>query len=232
MSCSDYGNLLDGFYDGEFDLRTSLDIEAHLRECANCRAALAERKQLSEALAASNLYFHAPPDLRHRLTQARPSRWIWPGALVPALAALLILVVPRALHDTSPEPAVLAAHLRSLEADHLIDVPSSDNHTVKPWFNGKLDFSPPVLDLKAHGFFLTGGRLDYLNGQPAAALIYKRREHVINLFIEPTTSGNEALHSDTRRGFHILSWNTNGFAYCAVSDLNVTELTQFARLLQ
>jgi len=124
---------------------------------------------------------------------------------------------------------VLSAHLRSLAGTHLLDVPSSDHHTVKPWFNGKLDFSPAVKDVD--GFPLLGGRLEYLDGHPAAALVYGRRQHIINLFTWPS-SAPTADASETRNGYNLQSWSGNGMVFWVVSDLNQAELRQFVSLYQ
>jgi anti-sigma factor RsiW len=128
---------------------------------------------------------------------------------------------------------IISGHVRSLMADHLTDVASSDQHTVKPWFNGKLDFSPPVKDLSDHGFPLVGGRLDYLENRPVAALVYRHRKHFINLFIWPSAHGSDigkkTLASD---GYNLIHWEESGMVYWAVSDLNIGELQEFAQLIQ
>jgi anti-sigma factor RsiW len=116
-------------------------------------------------------------------------------------------------------------------AAHLTDVPSSDQHTVKPWFDGKLDFAPPVVDLADRDFTLVGGRLDYLDDQPVAALVYQRRRHVINLFVSPAGTKRDGVTADVYRGYNVLRWSGGGMSHCAVSDLNEAELREFAAAL-
>ena len=183
-------------------------------------------------------YYEAPPGLEAKIRAslreetATPSTWKW-----MAIAAAVLLVasatwnVVQFKSRVDPQRVlatnVLSAHIRSLEGTHLLDVPSSDQHTVKPWFNGKLDFSPGVKDLE--GFPLLGGRLEYFEGRPAAALIYGRRKHTINLFIWPSATTSPDA-SETRNGYHIVSWSTGGMAFWAVSDINEAELQQFVSL--
>jgi anti-sigma factor RsiW len=126
---------------------------------------------------------------------------------------------------------VISSHVRSLLATHLLDVPSTDQHTVKPWFDGKLKFSPPVYDFTERGFRLIGGRLDYINGREVAALVYQRNKHVINLFISPSESGsNTAAESFTKDGYNVSHWDRDGFEFWAVSDVNAEDLRAFADL--
>jgi anti-sigma factor RsiW len=180
-------------------------------------------------------YYEAPPGLEQRIRRSLPPEqstrplWRW-----LAIAASLLLVLSMAWNVAQLRSrqqyvvdAVLSAHVRSLAGTHLLDVPSSDQHTVKPWFNGKLDFSPPVNEVE--GFPLLGGRLEYFDGHAAAALIYGRHNHIVNLFIWPSATTGEAA-SQTHNGYHLLHWSANGMTFWAVSDLNEAELRQFVSL--
>jgi anti-sigma factor RsiW len=132
-----------------------------------------------------------------------------------------------------PTDELIAAHVRSMMVSHLTDVASSDKHAVKPWFNGKLDFSPSVLDLQEHGYQLVGGRLDYLQKQPVAALVYKHRAHIINVFIRRVDSAATMPAGYTQQqGYNLIRWRKDGLDYALVSDLNEKELRQMARLLE
>lgn len=159
--------------------------------------------------------------------------WLAPAALA---ALLLLLVWPLFLRpsaDTRLAREIVSAHARSLMAEHLTDVASTDQHTVKPWFNGKVTFSPPVVDLAAQGFPLVGGRLDVIEAQPVAALVYQRRKHFINLFIWPASrTGSRAEKTLAQRGYHLIYWTAAGMDCWAVSDVNQEELLQFAQLVR
>ena len=259
MSCEEYDTLIHGYLDGELDLLNSLRIEAHLPECASCARTYESQRALRSAMSGAKLYFKPPNDLAERIHVAlhegkkaegrasssvwrvrKPMPWriSWPWMSLAASAVLVALVAWRFGSVTSrPSPEdllaqeVLASHVRSLMANHLTDVPSSDQHTVKPWFDGKVDFSPPVKDLSGDGFPLLGGRLDYLEDRPVAALVYQRRKHFINLFIWPSAE-HSRKKSMMRQGYNLFHWMQSGMTYWAVSDLNWTELQQFVQLFQ
>ncbi|GER90031.1 membrane protein [Dictyobacter vulcani] len=250
MNCTQAQRLLHAYLDAELDLADTLEVEQHLQTCTACLAAYNNYQELQTAIKTSSLYFQTPEKLQKRIRssvlKANKTSFIshvtsWRMLSVAAMlifASLLSLwgvthFWPTSSGDTRIEQEVLASHVRSLMANHLVDVPSSDQHTVKPWFNGKLDFSPPVVDLAAQGFPLIGGRLDYLNNQPVAALVYKHRQHRINLFIWPSTQniGGET-ETNTPQGYHLIHWTKSGLTFWAVSDLNMNELQQFVQLVQ
>jgi anti-sigma factor RsiW len=236
--------------DGELDLMKSLEIEQHLQGCPVCAQAHKVLEAVRATVKGGALSFEPPPDLRDRVQAAvrrasrarpavRPLRWRWPAlaaSLVFAVLAgwgLVRLLSPRSA-DALLTEGLVANHIRSqMLPGHRVDVESSNQHTVKPWFEGKLDFSPPVCNLTGEGFSLVGGRLDYLDHRPVAALVYRRREHLINLFVWPSEQGLEAApRALTRQGYYLLHWTQSGMTYWAVSNLNEGELKEFARLIQ
>ena len=249
MSCDEVRDLLHAYADGELDLVRSLEIERHLEACAACAQACADLRAVSAALKTASLRFEPPKGLRERVrssvrrasrTRVVPLAALWRG--VAAAAALLLVVLAgwailrgsgtRSVRDL-PSEQVVASHVRSLLAEHLVDKKSSDRHEVGPWFAGKVDFKPLVKDLTDEGFPLTGGRLDYLDGRPVAAVIYKRRLHVINLFQWPADRSPDAEpKGETLRGYNLFHWIANGTHFWAVSDLNAGELEQFVHLIQ
>ena len=240
-------NLLHAYIDDELDLVRSMELEDHLAECADCALQVESFRALRAAFAASDLRYAAGDQLRTRITQAlekaeRPPAererrslpfWNW----VAAAACLLIAIGGLLLYSGNRRDETLARelvsdHVRSLMATHLTDVLTSDQHTVKPWFTGKLDFSPRVRDLTGDGFELVGGRLDYVDGHSAAAIVYQRRKHVINLFTWPAKSGDESPYTTAQQGFNLIEWTQDGMYYCAVSDLNQQELGEFVELVR
>jgi anti-sigma factor RsiW len=247
MNCNDIRGLLDAYVDAELDLMTSLEIERHLKDCAGCAQRLQNLRTLREKLRAEPLYFKAPPQLHQRVQASlrpqptwretlRRGRWLSLAAalLVGVLLATALYPLWNARTQTDAlTEAVLASHIRSLMVDHLTDVVSSDQHTVKPWFNGKLDFSPTVIDLAAEGFPLLGGRLDYLDNRTVTALVYGRQKHIINLFIWPSSGAPDAEPAaTTQQGYHLIHWSRAGAVYWAVSDVEIGELQTFVNLVQ
>jgi anti-sigma factor RsiW len=241
MTCNEARTLLHALIDGELDASHAREVEAHLGGCAACTAELAAYRQMRETIAAKDLRYATPPLLRKRieasLGKAQPAlptrrallRGFAMGSAVSAIAATgLVAIVLRDDDQQRIEAEIVSAHLRSLQAGHLTDVVSTDQHTVKPWFNGKLDVSPPVIDLTAQGFTLIGGRLDYVDARAIGAVVYKRRAHIINLFVAQTTS---TVHRPARienlQGFNIRHWSDRGLNYWAVSDLGADELAEF-----
>ena len=246
MDCREAENLIGAYVDGELDLRAALEIETHIKSCSSCARALESHQALRTTLRSGKLAYAAPEALRRRILLAtaaaapKPlSAWLaWrPLTLTASFAAFALILSSGALQwrsarfDSLLTEEVVAGHVRSLQAAHLTDVSSSDRHTVKPWFVGKLDYAPPVQDLAPEGFPLIGGRLDYLDGKSVAALVYGRAKHTINLFVWPS-AGEQSERSRTYRGYHTLRWTRGGMAYWAVSDLSEDELSRFTSLLR
>ena len=243
MNCQDTrGVLLDAYLDGELDAINAQQFERHLAECASCRTTLGNYRKLHDSVRTHIPYYAVPADVEQKIRASlRPEssdRLLeWRGWTLAA-TALATVVLALALFQTmrrAPAAAdvlaqeVVSSHIRSLMANHLTDVVSSDRHTVKPWFNGKIDFAPDVRDLASQGFPLQGGRLDYLGARSTVALIYKRRGHTINLFVWPTTEGDSRLHTMIIKGYNLVTWTRSHMAYWAVSDLNTNELSEFAK---
>jgi len=249
VGCSESRAFLHAYLDGELDLVRQVEIEEHLRTCGACSRIHQARLALGSALRSDELYFRAPAHLERKIRNAaqRPKKrsWLprlrapgWIGTAIAAAAAvaLAVLVLPTLARSSAEERVgqdVLSAHIRSLMPGHLTDVPSSENHTVKPWFSGKLDFSPPVVDLSADGYPLVGGRLDYLAGRPVAALVYRKGGHFINLFVWPSASAHEfAEATGARQGYNLVFWTRGQTNFWAISDVNASELQHFAGLVR
>jgi len=249
MDCEDARDLLHAYADNELDAMTSRELEAHLQGCPGCARAFAADRAVKTVIANPALLHAAPDVLRDRLlaaadfsslrTKRDPERTRLPWRMLATAASLVIAtgllwyllsVLARPRANELVAQAALASHLRSLQADaHLLDVQSTDQHTVKPWFAGKVDFAPPVRDLAGRGFPLIGGRLDFLQDHPVTALVYHRNKHVINLFIWPGESGRSDA---TRQGYSLVHWSDGGMTFWAVSDLNAPELHHFANLFR
>lgn len=256
--CAAWEPLLNGYLDGELDAVHVMEVERHLSTCPACAALLARMERVGQLMGQDDVRWRAPPALRDsvmaaldrergtaaparlasaiaglstRLAALLPLARRW--SLLPSLAVLaaaLVLVVLPPRNGPSLEAELVSGHVRSLLADHLTDVVSSNRHTVKPWFGGRIDFSPQVVDLAAQGFPLAGGRLDYIGGRVVAALVYRRNGHVINVFVWPAggdTRLEKALRARTHEGYTLLNWSEAGLTYWAISDLNTVELKEF-----
>lgn len=258
MSCDDKRPLIHALADGELDVVHAGEIEAHIARCPDCAAKLVEITALKQRLSAPGLRMQAPAALAQRIAQALPAPVKEPMRLGPgngaisalpkralilrvqgalagaggafALAACLALFVMRAGSSDEVERSLVDGHLRSLAGAHLFDVQSTDQHTVKPWFAGKLDVTPPVPDLALKGFTLVGGRLDYVGGRATAVVVYSRRKHVINLFVWPGTE--PAPPATEVSGYGLRHWTKDGLTFWAVSDIAEPELAEFEAAFQ
>jgi anti-sigma factor RsiW len=240
--CADRVLLIQAELDGELDAAGSAALQTHLEGCAGCRAVQADLRALSAGLRREAPRHPAPERLRTALAAhleppprpalrvvRHPALAFGAGAAlaagVAAGVALAVLPVPPATLDDQ----AVADHIRALQPGHLTDVESSDRHMVRPWFDGRIDYAPPVRDFAAAGFPLIGGRLDYLGGRPVAALVYRRDRHLIDLYVWPAT-GEAAPVPRTRNGYAVVGWRAGGMAFLAVSDLEAAQLLAFARL--
>jgi anti-sigma factor RsiW len=240
MTCNQAGILLHALIDGELDARHAREVEAHTAGCARCAAQLAAIRELRQAMQGASLRHAAPHSLRSTIDRTVPVPSVATnrrsllkgfalGSIASAVAAsgVTFMIVSQDRDSRILNEAV-SAHLRSLQAQHLTDVLSTDQHTVKPWFNGRIDLAPPVFDLAGQGFTLIGGRLDYIDGKPVAAIVYRRRVHVINLFVMQNLGPRlQTVELDTFQGFNILRWSDRGLNLLAISDLNQDELKEF-----
>jgi anti-sigma factor RsiW len=250
LNCEDTRLLLHANVDGELDLPKSLELEAHVKTCTACAREQLTLRTLRAAFSNSTLYYDAPGRLESRIKAAvrnarraeygRGNLFPYLGWAAAAVAALLLIsITVRGVLPFGSSTSELTAreviddHLRSLTQNHLTDVLASNQHTVKPWFDGKISFAPPVSDFTAQGFPLIGGRLDYLDNRPAAAVVYRRRQHIINLFIAPAPHAIDTSPvSRARAGYSVIEWSKSGMNYWAVSSLNPSELSQFAQLVR
>ena len=251
MECDRARELIDAYVDRELAVELSAEMQLHIESCAACRALHEDRRALSAHLKEPALYATAPERLQRRIADAiaaessptslRPARRQWLQLAAACVAAAVLGSGTTYLSLTtgnrrSLADEVVANHVRSLLVENrVVDVPSSDEHTVKPWFNGKLDFAPPVVDLTGDGFPLLGGRLDYVGKRTVAALVYRHRQHIINLFLWPAdggATGGGALATESPQGYHVIHWSSAGMTYWAVSDINPVDLKAFGDLVQ
>lgn len=249
MNCQDVRKVLHGYVDGELDLTTCLALEGHLGECPACARDCVSQRRLGAAIKAEAPYFRATPDLRRRIQTSLPAKKApqpfargFPWRMLGMAAAFALVALGGwslgrfPLHSAPNESLVqelVASHVRSqMVENHRVDVASSDRHTVKPWFEGKVDFAPPVKDLSKQGFVLVGGRLDYLDNRPVAVLVYQRRSHLINLFIWSADHSPTAPNLVDRHGYGLIHWTQDGMTFWAVSNLNEAELRDFTNLIR
>lgn len=249
MNCELANSAVHGYFDGELDAVRAAEFERHLETCAECQASLEHIDSLRTQLQRGGLYENASLQLRARVrqgideaTESPRARAVgqWRRLLLPAFAAVTValLAVSFFAMQSRRESArlsseVLDAHVRSLQPGHLTDVLSTDQHTVKPWFDGKLEFIPPVTDYSAQGFPLVGGRLDVVDGRNVAALVYSRRKHIINLFVWPLRSGEKPLGTTgSRQGYNWILWGSEEMQFCVISDVSAGDLQQFRTLMK
>lgn len=244
MDCTLDRHLLDGYLDGELGFERALEVEAHLASCPSCTQEVEGWKHMRAAIQDPELYHRAPAALEEKIRARFPNgerklsvswlqRWLWAGGGA-AFATAAMLLAFLGWHPASPTMAqeIATSHIRSMMSDHLMDVVSTDQHTVKPWFDGKIDFAPPVQDFAAEGYPLAGGRLDYVGKRKVAVLIYHRALHIINVYVWPAEdAGSSPIRVDTVQGYNVLAWKKNGFEFRAASDLNVPELRDLANLV-
>lgn len=238
-ACADQELLLGALVDGELDAANTAMIEAHVARCDGCRAELERIDAVRRLVAADGVRHRAPDGLAERIAQlpellaTPPSRtrllgWLASGVGGALAASLAIFAfVPMAANSPVDEQLV-SSHVRSLQPGHLTDVQTTNQHIVKPWFNGRIDFSPPVPELADAGFPLAGGRLDSVNGKTVAAIVYHRRLHTVNLFVWPAKDSGE--RSFVKDGFAVTEWSRNGLRFAEVSDIPPAELRQFQEL--
>src|SRR6185312_4810285 len=245
MNCDETARWIDPLVDGELDVRNTAEVQAHLEGCRRCGSRYRAHQALSSGIRGLDLGYSAPPSLLERINAAleaetasatvlrpaqRPARrgvsqWLmWAGWPVAVAASAMLATVLLQQRSVEAE-ALVSAHVRSLLVDHLNDVISTDHHTVKPWFAGKIDFSPPVPDLKARGFELVGGRLDYVRSRPVAAVIYRKHGHIINVLAALPGQGiGELSHSERVQGYSLRAWRQAGLDLVAISDIDPREL--------
>jgi anti-sigma factor RsiW len=245
MNCEAAKPLVYALVDGELDAGHAQEVEAHVASCRHCAAMLASARDLHQAMTQLDLRYRAKLRLSSRIEAAlpRPARvttdrrtllkgFAFGATLSSAVAATGLILLIKDDREQRMAADVLSAHLRSLQSARVTDIETSDQHAVKPWFNGKVDIAPPVVDLTAKGFTLLGGRLDYVDGRPSAVIVYKRRKHIIDLFVEQNAPESKQPASAIElRGFNILHWAEAGLSFWAISDIDASELSEFKKKL-
>ena len=252
MNCQETRHVLDSYFDGELGVAYRLDIDGHLRRCTGCAETLKNYQEVRRGIQASGMYYEAPAELKSsirippqdtgnakvswsRLNSSGKNQWLAIAAGIAAVAVATAIALTALSGSFATEviaTEVLDAHLRSMIRDHLVDVSSSDQDAVKPWFAGKLDFVPPVRDLTDKGFSLTGGRLEYLDRRPVAALVFRHGQHTINLFVWPALRPDTSIHTSTIQGYSLVHCSWLGVTYWAISDLNPSELRELVKYQQ
>lgn len=248
MATDPYTPLLHAYLDSELDLVRSLELEEHMKSCPDCAQEIWTQQTLRQGLRSGSLYHRAPAGLEARIRASLPLEnkviemprrnfWNWVAVAAAIVVALVLTwrMLPSFLGRSQTDllaQEVVSSHIRSLQPGHLMDVESTDQHTVKPWFTGKLDFSPEVRDFSADGFDLVGGRLEYVDGHDAAAIVYQRRKHVINVFMWPSLGPDQEPRTIAQQGFNLVEWKRARMYYCAVSDLSQQELSEFSLMLR
>ena len=247
MNCDEAMNLLPVYSDGELDAVHSAEIEKHLLGCAECAARRDDLTALRSRIRTEMPYYTAPATLHERVRaaiargvdrapspprRANGNRWRWlsGGALAGSAATVFAWFMGSVMLDwqvgTDLVSEAVSNHARATLTNRLTDVASSDQHTVKPWLSARLDYSPPVRDFSADGLPLVGGRLDYLDGRPVATLVYKYRDHTIDVFMRPVASGKPVSlpKSASLRGFNVAHGTAAGMECWAVSDVSMDVL--------
>jgi anti-sigma factor RsiW len=256
MNCDEAEILLHGLVDNEIEAGHVVQVETHLRACVGCAAQLRQHRVMRDMMSGADLRFSAPPALRRRVRAMLPvaaavpfrrrlfksfalrgfafkgfafNGFAFGSALSAAAAALLMIAVMRSDQDQVIVSDVVSAHLRSLQANHLTEVQTSDRQAVKPWFNDRLGAAPPVPDLTSQGFDLVGGRIDYVLGKAVAAIVYRRNEHLINLFVAQGAPAEQSARVKTMQGLNVELWSEQGLNLCAVGDMSAEELDDFRK---
>lgn len=252
MSCTQTETTLHGYFDGELDAVRAVEFERHLEGCGECQVALDGMESLRARFRQGHLYEHASPALRAKIEKSlklsrqpgwfsglfsRPKLWAPAVAVLSLIVAFSLASLLLSSREESEESEritaeLLDAHVRSLQPGHLADVQSTDQHNVKPWFDGKLDFIPPVADYTAQGFSLIGGRLDVIDNRNTAALVYSHGKHLINFFVWPYDERESFQSSGSTRGYNWMVWQAGNMRYCLVSDVEPSSLQGLKSLIQ